>query len=216
MEDLNAQAAPNWIEDDDVRITFEDIRPRNVAQELQEFTTHSPVLTVNELRALAHYDPLPDYRGLMTLDELKKGAPLPTTVPALLAEQTAAQQAEQEEAAAPAAEEAAPDEAAPADQEAPLEEQPEAEMKRWERKAIKALKRSGSASVAFVSSAIDAATKATIASALATARTPAEVREAFAKALDVPRVSAEEAADVLRSVDDEALRWARWALEERS
>ena len=216
MEDLNAQAAPNWIEDDDIRITFEDIRPRNVAQELQEFTTHSPVLTVNELRALAHYDPLPDYRGLMTLDELKKGTPLPTTVPALLAEQTAAQQAEQEETAAPAAEEAAPEEAAPADQEAPLEEQPEAEMKRWERKAIKALKRSGSASVAFVSSSIDAATKASIASALATARTPAEVREAFAKALDVPRVSAEEAADVLRSVDDEALRWARWALEERS
>ena len=216
MEDFNAQAAPNWIEDDDIRITFEDIRPRNVAQELQEFTTHSPVLTVNELRALAHYDPLPDYRGLMTLDELKKGAPLPTTVPALLAEQTAAQQADQEEAAAPAAEEAAPEEAAPADQEAPLEEQPEAEMKRWERKAIKALKRSGSASVAFVSSSIDAATEATITSALATARTPAEVREAFAKALDVPRVSAEEAADVLRSVDDEALRWARWALEERS
>ena len=216
MEDLNAQAAPNWIEDDDVRITFEDIRPRNVSQELQEFTTHSPVLTVNELRALAHYDPLPDYRGLMTLDELKKGAPLPTTVPALLAEQTAAQQAEQEETAAPAAEEAAPEEAAPAAEEAPLEEQPEAEMKRWERKALKALKRSGSASVAFVSSAIDAATKASVTAALATARTPAEVREAFAKALDVPRVSAEEAADVLRSVDDEALRWARWALEERS
>jgi HK97 family phage portal protein len=216
MEDFNAQATPNWIEDDDVRITFEDIRPRNVSQELQEFTTHSPVLTVNELRALAHYDPLPDYRGLMTLDELKKGAPLPTTVPALLAEQTAAQQAEQEEAAAPAAEEAAAEEAAPAEQEAPLEEQPDAEMKRWERKALKALKRSGSASVAFVSSAIDAATKASVTAALATARTPAEVREAFAKALDVPRVSAEEAADVLRSVDDEALRWARWALEERS
>jgi hypothetical protein len=70
--------------------------------------------------------------------------------------------------------------------------------------------------VAFVSSAIDAATKASVTAALATARTPAEVREAFAKALDVPRVSAEEAADVLRSVDDEALRWARWALEERS
>ena len=225
MEDLNAQAAPNWIEDDDIRITFDDIRPRNVSQELQEFTTHSPVLTVNELRALAHYDPLPDYRGLMLLEEMKKGAPLPTTVPALLAEQTAAEQAEREQAELLAKAESAmtempssppmPVSGESTTQEALLEEQTEseAELKRWERKALKSFKRTGRANVPFASGAIDVATKASIAEALMSAQTLTDVRAAFKS--DIPRVSYEESLEVLHLVEEEALRWARWALEER-
>ena len=210
MEDLNAQAAPNWIEDDDIRIAFDDLRPRNVAQELQEYTTYSTVLTVNELRALAHYDALPDYRGLMLLDEMKKGAPLPSTIPALLAEQPNPV----EEEAAPAPEPMAPMAEAPTE-EAPLEEQPvEAEMKRWERKAIKAFKRSGRAAVPFQSDVLGKDTTLQITEALKSATSVQEVREAF-KASTVKPAPVREAEAALDEAEEEALRWARWALEDK-
>lgn len=218
MEDLNAQAAPYWMDDKDLRITFDDIRPRNVDQELNEFKTFSTVLTINELRALAHYDALPDYRGLMLLDEMKKGMPMASTIPALLSEQ---QVGEAPEAPAPEAPvEAAPAEpmavAAPAEEQ-PAEEMPtvEEEVKRWERKAIKALKRNGKASVGFESDVIDPEQHAAISAALKTATTVEQVYAAF-KAQKPAPVSDARATDAIDAVEAEALRWARWALEERT
>lgn len=223
MEDLNAQAAPHWLGDDDLRITFDDIRPRNIAAEMQEFSTHAPVLTVNELRRLTGRDALPDYRGLLLLEELKKGAPLPATVPAMVAEDAAAELGEPgeegegvmpEDAAAGAEDETTGSlgaEAPAPEDDAALAEQPEAdaELKRWERKALKALKAGRPAAVPFVSEAIPAEAAVRIRAALADAGTVAAVKAAFVKAEPADGPSDAD----LDAVYDEALRWARAALE---
>jgi HK97 family phage portal protein len=211
MEDLNAQAAPHWIGEDDLRITFDDIRPRNIAAEMQEFTTHATVLTVNELRRLTNRDPLPDYRGLMLLEEVKKGAPLPATIPAMAAEDAAAEMGgpggEEMEGEAMEADEGSMA-GEPEAEETTLEEQPDAEaeeLKRWERKALKALRAGRGAAVRFVSEAIPAEEAARISAALGAATTPDAVKAAFLKA---------EAEPDIDGTWETAVKWARLALEE--
>ena len=221
MEDLNAQAAPNWIGDPDIRITFDDIRPRNLAQELQEFTAYSAVLTINELRRLTDRDALPDYRGLLTIEELKKGAPLPNTVPAFAAEADDEEPEPEEEApmlepapdAEPMvdAEPPAPMPEAEPDAE-PLEEQPDAELKAWERKALRAIKAGKPAAVRFEARTLDPAVVDAVRARLADATTAAAVKATFAEFRPAPEHEVNEAIDAAMG---EALRWARWALEEQ-
>lgn len=192
-EDLNAQAAPHWLADDDEVIEFADIRPSNTEREAAEYNLRKDISTVNELRRLQGLPPLPDYRGLMLLEELKKGAPLPATVPAMVAEDAAAELGEPGEegegvmpegAAAGAEGETTGSlgaEAPAPEDDAALAEQPDAdaELKRWERKALKALKAGRPAAVPFVSEAIPAEAAVRIRAALADAETVAAVKAAF-------------------------------------
>jgi hypothetical protein len=75
-----------------------------------------------------------------------------------------------------------------------------ADLARWERKALKALKDGKGAGVRFVPDALDEAEAAAIRDALRDAVTPADVRAAFKAVL-------------IDDVWDEATRWARMALE---
>ena len=193
-EDMNAQIVPIWV-GDDFRASFADIRPRNRALELQEFTAYQAVLTVDELRALIDKEELGDPRGLMLVAEIAKGTPLPAT-PASDATEEAISAMEDEAAAeAPADDEALPpDEGDVAlDEETPPEEMggtvPEEmkalDLRRWETKALKALKRSSRAAVRFESSVIPQEEYERISVALVSAQTASDVRAAF-KATDEP------------------------------
>jgi HK97 family phage portal protein len=187
-EDLNAQIVPLWY-GADMRASFSDIRPRNRALELQEFSAYQAVLTVDELRALIDKKEIGDPRGLMLVSEIGKGTPIPAT-PA--AEETEAYLAEQEAAAMPEEEEPLPEDAGalPLDEETPPEEEggaiPEEgemvkalDMERWERKAIKSLRRFKTAAVRFESDAIPLPEQERIRAALAGATTAEEVKAAF-------------------------------------
>jgi len=205
-EDLNAQIAPRWLGDPDLRIAFEDVRLRNVAQELQQIGAYREFLTINELRRLAGYDQLPDWRGYLLLSEATRGAPMPATVPALLAEREArAADASGQEEGVPAAEGATmeEDEAALVE---PTDDEVQAELKRWERKALKALRAGKRPDVPFESGIILVGEQRRIRDRLARAATPADVKAAFAPA------PAEEIEIRIDAAMAEALRWARVVL----
>lgn len=199
-EDLNAQAGPNWLKDDEV-IGFTDIRPSNLEKASAEFQILSPAMTLNEIRRrFGNLDNLPDYRGRMLLKEVEKGAPMPGSIPEQeLAEYVAEQEAGAAEEATPA--QGAPDEA-PDVVEAQTEELKALDLDRWQRKALKALRARGSAAVTFQSDAIDPGEAERIAAALKAAQSADEVRAAF------------KAADALEAVWPEAMQWARLALGE--
>ena len=216
-EDLNAQIAPRWLGDPDLRIAFEDVRLRNVAQELQQLGAYREFLTINELRRLAGYDQLPDWRGYLLLSEATRGAPMPATVPAMLAERearaadtaAAAGQAATLEPAPPAPAPAPAGEGAPMDGEEltePETDEVQAELKRWERKALKALKTGKRPDVPFESQILLIGEQRRIRDRLARATTAAEVKAAFRPA------PAEEIELRIDAAMDEALRWARVVL----
>lgn len=162
-EDLNAQIIP-YHYGPDQRAIFEDIRPRNRELDLREFQAYSTILTVDELRDKIGKQPIGDVRGSMLLAEIQKGMP---TEGGELAE---------------------PELAAPVE----ATDIPEADMgdveevkavsidlRRWQRKALAALKAGKPPAVKFASDIIPAAQRAAVADALARASTADEVRAAF-------------------------------------
>lgn len=209
-EDMNAGPMPRFW-GDQYSAAFKDIRPEDRALKLQELQFYAQIETVNELRKRIGADDLDDVRGLMFVAEIGKGTPLPAT-PA--AEETEAYLAEQEAAAAPE-EEALPEEAAPPEDEAllleeeavipeevPMEETKAVHLDRWERKAIKSLKRFHTAAVKFESTAIPLPEQARITEALKAAQTVEDVRGAF---------KADDADTLIDAEWSEALKWARKA-----
>jgi HK97 family phage portal protein len=220
-EDLNAQLLPAYYEAG-LRAEFADIRPRNRQIELEEIKTYQLFTTVNELRKRVDMDELDDPRGLMFVSEVNKGTPIPAT-PA--GEMTEAYIAEQE--AAVEEEMPAEDEGALPAEEAPVEAvkgktyplvfmgrdgKPEsawepqgaaADLDRWERKAIKAVKAGRKATVPFTSAAIPESEQERIRAALAQARDVAAVKAAFAEDTDA----------LIDQEWDEALMWAKGASE---
>jgi HK97 family phage portal protein len=226
-EDINAQTIPHWF-GTEYRATFDDIRPRNRTSELAEFSAYQAVKTVDELRALIGDKPIGDVRGLMLISELNKGTPTPTSEPAMEMEATlqaqADEAAEDEPEALPdaAIDDTAEDtaatpldvEAGPAVDEEVMKSSAIAllahagtaptiddtdDLARWERKALKGLKRFRNPAQPFVSASIDAATHARISGALKVAQTAEEVKAAFS-------VDA-----LLDSVDAEARMWVEEA-----
>ena len=192
-EDLNAQTLPQWF-GKDVRATFDDIRPRNRALELQEFTAYSTVLTVDELRAKIGDKPIGDVRGKMLISEANKGTPIPATPASDETEEKIAAMEEDAGVDTPAPEDApALEDTAQPEEAAPPEEAGAdvfsksvglllysgSDLDRWERKALKALRNGKGAAVPFSSDAIDADTHARISEALRAAQTPTAVKAAF-------------------------------------
>lgn len=204
QEDLNAQLIKQWYPNQGLLTEFEDIRPRNRTLELQELTTESPFLTLDEIRAKIGYDPIGDYRGQMMMDELKKGAPLPMTPASKTLEADMA-------AAEAAATEVVPEEPVPTDEtEAPTEpttdeeaeavamesveaagtegaeptpEAMEAEIKRWKTKTIKAMQRGKPATaVTFETTVLPATIRAATVNALTAATDIPAALAAFATA----------------------------------
>lgn len=209
-EDLNAQIAPVWIGDAAIRIAFEDIRPRNIGVELRQLATYAPYLTINEARALAGYDHLPDYRGRLTLDELRRGAPMPMTAPGLeLEDLMAAYESGTPVPTTPAEAPAAAAEPAPP----ALVEQ---EIAAWRRKAIKAWRAGKRAAVAFRAQAIPAERQARIRERLAGAGTLEAIKAAFDVAglpPDLPEVDAALVDRLIEETLGDALRWAALAAD---
>ncbi len=187
-EDLNSQLVDRYFPQH--RAVFEDIRPRNRSLELQEFTTLSTVLTVDELRARFKYDPLPDLRGGMLLTEIQKQTPIIGTEADEKVQAISAEILEAKPVAPMSDRELGEMIAEPTTE---TEVEPEVveaktDLLRWERKALKALKARGKAAVTFESEAIDADIAQSISAALKTATTAEEVRDAFGpfvKAVDV-------------------------------
>lgn len=215
-EDLNAQTLPAHWSDPDLRVAFDDIRPRNIQLELQQFEAWKAVLTVNELRKLADFDDLPpeDARGPLFVKEIEMGAAAPeepmadpeSMPPAELPEDDAETPPD-----GPGDAEADDPQSDPAPPEIAAQEpaQKVADLRRWQTKALKALKEGKRPAVRFESAVIPAAAHAAIKAALAEAQTADAVRAAF-KAAD-----AEARAEAL--VDDVwagALDWARKAMED--
>lgn len=203
-EDMNAGVVRRWW-GEQYRAEFKDIRPEDRALKLQELQFYSTIETVNELRERIGDDPLDDPRGEMLLAEINKGSPLPAT-PA--SEETEDYLTEQEAANAPPEEEGVPPEGGDVlTEEAPVEEVPVPEeaaktiplsramrddwraddttaaldMERWERKALKSLRRFHTAAVKFESLSIPLPEQEAIRAALAEATTPEAVKAAFAK-----------------------------------
>src|SRR5512138_3788167 len=203
-EDMNAGVGivKRWY-GDQYRVEFKDIRPEDNDLKMRQLTTYQPFLIVNELRELIGQEPLDDVRGLMLVAEITKGAPLPGTPAAQELEDAQAakdEQAAQEQAAAieagtqPAPEEQPPPEAgAPPTGEAPPVEgevapPPEEgaivpmkaiDMERWERKAIKSLRRFRRADVTFESNAIPLPEQVRIHDALKAADSVEAIKAAF-------------------------------------
>ena len=198
-EDLNSQLMPRFYAGH--RAVFEDIRPRNRSLELQEFTTLSTVLTVDELRARFKYDPLPDLRGKMLIAEIQKQTPIIGTEADEQIQAISTQQLETKPVE-PMSDRDLGQMITESATEQPPEEQVEpevmeakADLLRWERKALKALKARGRAAVSFESDAIDADVAQGVTAALKAATTAEEVRSAFApfvKAVDVSELTPAE------------------------
>jgi HK97 family phage portal protein len=244
-EDLNAQTLPAHWPDPNLRVGFDDIRPRNRALEMQEWAAMQPFTLVNELRKLANLEELPedDKRGGLLVKEIEMGAAAPDApgdAEMAEADPESLPPAELPENGADAATGDVPPEveteegAIPADATAKalplarstLTEIAEAgrraneagpvansearflDLRRWERKALAAVKAGKRAAVKFASDAIPADEAAAIRAALETAQDAAAVKAAF-KADD-----ADARADrLIGSVYNEALAWARAALE---
>lgn len=217
-EDLNTQQVRRWY-GPEFRVGFKDIRPVDRELLLKETAARKDYWTIDELREADGKEPIGDYRGLLLLEELKKAMPLPGT-PA--SEEAEAAVAAMEAAAEPVEEEVTPadtDAGLPPAEESPLdaetppmeeggtipEEVKRADLARWERKALKALRTRGRAGVGFESDAIGAEEAERISEALRGAQTAEEVRAAFKAAGDEPDID---------GVWDEAVKWARLAMRE--
>lgn len=219
-EDMNAQTVPVWY-GEQFRATFADIRPRNRALEQSEFNTYKVVKTVNELRADLKLDPFEDDdpRGMMLLDELAKQAAIAGTPAAELIDAAAPEEEEPDPTSMPPAELPEGDGAdmeaddgsnpTDADQLAPEPDALDAEGKaidrrRWQTKAIKALREGRSAAVAFTPEHLTPEEVASLSEALKAAQTAQDVRAVFDGRADT----------LIDAVADEAMRWARRVLEE--
>lgn len=207
-EDLNAQTLPAfWGED--MRVMFDDIRPRNRALELEEFKTYMAVKTVNELRRSIDLDELEDddKRGPLFVKEIEMGAAAP--------DEEAEEEAVDPESMPPAELPEGDDEAA-ADVPAEIEEAPDEEpadaptkalhLRQWQTKALKAVKAGRSAAVSFESAAIPAGERARVLEALKAAQDAAAVKAAFA-----PEDA--RADDLIDEVWSGAMKWAQQAME---
>lgn len=202
-EDLNAQMLPAHYADPDLRVAFDDIRPRNVSLELEQFKTWQAVLTVNELRKLADMPDLPedDKRGGLFVKEIEMGAAAPE-------EPAAADPASMPPVEIPE-DDAAPEEIAEAPGEvAADDEMKAADLRRWQAKAIKAVKAGKRPAVPFSSDAIPEDEAARIAAALGEAETADDVRAAFKADATEAR-----AARLVSDTYTEALAWAKAAME---
>jgi HK97 family phage portal protein len=212
-EDLNAQTLPSWF-DPNLRAVFDDIRPRNRALELQEFTAYQAVRRVDELRAMIGDDEMGDPRGKMLVAEIVKGTPIPAT-PASDDTEAALSKMEDDAGITTGAQDAAPEDGA-APEEAPEDTAPPTapmsdpgsvfsksvgDLDRWQSKALKRLKDKGNAAAPFLSDAIPPEDHARITAALKAATTPADVRAAF------------DGDAVFDAVEAEALAWAKKVLE---
>lgn len=180
-EDLNAQTLPHhW--GDDLRVMFDDIRPRNRVLELDEFKTYMAVKTVNELRASIDLPELEedDKRGPLFVKEIEMGAAAPDAEAEEAVDPESLPPAElpEDDAGDVPPEIAEPAAAAPAD--APTKA---LDLRRWQTKALKALKDGRRPAVRFVSDAIPPEEARAITDALTGAQTPADVRAAFGEAL---------------------------------
>lgn len=208
-EDLNAQWGGKWWGEAE-RVTFADIRPRNLESELKELEAEKPIRTLDELRAMRKLDPIGDYRGAMLLSEIDKAMALPGTPASQEAE---AAVAELEAAAAPEEVPALPGGGEPVapegmGEEPALEAEPGTEeaakaldRQRWEAKALKALRAGKGAAVAFRPDALDDGEAQAIRAALEAAQDATAVKAAF-KAVDVD------------DVWEGAVAWARLAMRE--
>jgi HK97 family phage portal protein len=205
-EDLTTQAGLLLAEDE--RATFDDIRPRNRSLELEEFKTYQAVRTVNELRAMIGDEPIgeeqekkgADPRGYMLVAEITKGMPLPATEASTMTEEYLAEQeaaAEEEEPTDDAMVDEGAADATDAGMlpEAEGEPMPEPaksvradpradERHKWERKALKALKRFGRAAVPFAPAHLSVDEHMRITEALKAAQSAEDVRAAFKAADD--------------------------------
>lgn len=218
-EDLNAQWGGTWWSEDE-RVAFDDIRPRNIDQEIAIYNAESSIRTLDELRQLRNLDPIGDYRGKLLMEEIKKAAPMPAT-PA--SDEVEAAIAAAEEAAMAEVEAAAPEEPtdeAPAPEDGTLPEltPPEAEgdapvdaealkareVSVWRRAALKDLKRGRAPAIAFEAHHLDPATATAIRGALEGAQDAEAVKAAFLKADDLDAL--------IDATIGGAMAWARLAL----
>lgn len=191
-EDMNAQHTPIWY-GPDVSAEFEDIRPRNIELDLRQRDSRKQYLTINELRVDDGYSELDDDdpRGRLFVAQLQPEAPAGEADAPTKADTAATGTTDQ--GRADAVPEPAPEAA-----------DTQAELKRWERKAIKALRREGRAAVGFTSAAISSAERARISIALKSAQTADQVRAIFhaTKATTTQRI---RASDLDALLDDEVL-----------
>jgi HK97 family phage portal protein len=221
-EDMNAQKrgiVQRWF-GEQYRAEFKDIRPEDNELKMRQLATYQPFLIVNELREMVGQEPLEDVRGLMLVAEITKGAPLPGTPAAQELEDIEAEKAEQaaQETAAQVAAGLIPDPNAPPeledggaiegdvteeeeaiDDEGAIVPMKAADLDRWERKALKSLRRFKRADVLFTSDAIPLPEQVAIHAALKSAQTAQEVKAAFS-------VDA-----LLESVDSDARKWVEEA-----
>jgi HK97 family phage portal protein len=213
-EDLNAQTMPAWY-GKEYRVEFRDIRPEDRSLKLQELTLYSKFETVNELRERVGDDAFPkdDPRGLMLLDELAKQSAIPGTPAAKLLEE--AQPAEPEAEALPPAESMPPaelpveEEAAPVVEDDAIVEAGKAlDRRRWQTKALKALRDGRAPAVAFKAEYLSVDEGAGILESLKAAGSVEDVRAAFAVKSADTRAEA-----LLDATADEAMKWAKRVLE---
>lgn len=176
-EDMNAGPVRRFF-GEQYRATFKDIRPEDRELRLKEQESHKSHWTLNELREADGKEKLDDPRGDMLIAEIAKGTPLPAT-PA--SDQTEEAISKMEDEAGIGAEEAP---ALPSDEAAaPIEDTAmptkASDLRKWETKALKAVRSGRSAAVRFESSAIPLPEQARIHEALKVAATPETVKAAF-------------------------------------
>lgn len=185
-EDMNAQTVTRWY-GDSVRVAFEDIRPEDRELKLKEMQARAAFLTIDELREEDGRDPLGDARGKLLVAEvgkgmtdgrppeaLEEGTDLP---PAEIPEDGMAEDAPETSPEAPGATEAPPPEG-----EAGPDELKTLDLRRWERKALKAVKAGRPAAVPFTPEALTPEEAEAIAERLRTATTAEAVKAAFDEA----------------------------------
>jgi len=176
-EDLNAQMIPHWY-GPDYRASFSDIRPRNIAMELQQFTTYAAVLTVDELRQRIDMEPIGDERGALLVAEVGKGGPPPEPPTGADGMPPPAELDDIPEPASgptPSEADAQPDAAPPE-----VDEAKALDLQRWQVKALKALRAGRAADVPFRPDVTPPEEAEHIAAGLKAATTPDEVRAVFA------------------------------------
>lgn len=188
-EDLNAQTVPRWY-GKQYRAEFKDIRPEDRELKLKELQARAAYHTIDELREMDGKDPIGDKRGKLLVAEIGKGM----TDGASPEEQAAA--AEEE---APAAD---PETMPPAELpegEGVMPDTMKADLARWQRKALTAVRAGKSAAVRFESPSIPADIAEAVSARLVDATDTAAVKAAFDGLIDREW--------------DAAVDWARKAME---
>lgn len=199
-EDINAQTVPQWY-GDDVRAAFEDIRPEDRELKLKEMQARATFLTIDELRDEDGRKPLGDERGKLLAAEVGKGK-TPGEEPDDLPPAEIPEDAQDGTQEDPGATEGEGGESVEGDDELKA-----LDRRRWQAKAIKAVRQGRSAAVKFAPEALGADEAEAIRQALQGATTEAAVKAAFGAGV-------EARADALISgTYAQALAWARAALE---